>query len=333
MRHEQDEQREDDPKRPKKKRSALDDSIVFGIVALPALLFFLQSDFVSLGLWVFGGVIAITGFRTGFLEQLSLILSIAVLLDIGEPVAKSIEDPINQWIGLTGLANRILGCLLVAVAVTLVITLVSRYMARKFLKEGNRERWNHWLGFISGGLIGLMILAYGVGIFSALAQHQRDNTPQSLFGASGNGSPNSRAGRWIKNNGELIEQSTIGSAFVGPQPLLTVKEWRVVKDCRTIAAFLTQPSAIKSLKKFPAYQEIGQDKSIQTWLTEIKEDEELKEVFRSDRLVSMEQVILLLNHPAIMGLLDEPVFREKVVELFQQLDASKIDAPGPRAMF
>ena len=189
----------------------------------------------------FGGVIAITGFRTGFLEQLSLILSIAVLLDIGEPVAKSIEDPINQWIGLTGLANRILGCLLVAVAVTLVITLVSRYMARKFLKEGNRERWNHWLGFISGGLIGLMILAYGVGIFSALAQHQRDNTPQSLFGASGNGSPNSRAGRWIKNNGELIEQSTIGSAFVWPQTLMTVKEWRVVKDCRTIAAFLTSP--------------------------------------------------------------------------------------------
>ena len=41
MRHEQDEQREDDPKRPKKKGLRLDDSIVFGIVALPALLFFL----------------------------------------------------------------------------------------------------------------------------------------------------------------------------------------------------------------------------------------------------------------------------------------------------
>ncbi|MEC8474315.1 MAG: CvpA family protein [Planctomycetota bacterium] len=333
MRHEQDEQREDDPKSPRKKRSALDDSIVLVIIALPALLFFLQSDLVSLGLWVFGGLIAITGFRTGFLEQFSLILSIAVVSDIGESVAKSIEDPIHQWIGLTGLANRILGCLLVAVTVTLVFAVVSRYMARKFLKKGNRERWNHWLGFISGGLIGLMILAYSVGVFSVLAQHQRDNTPQSLFGASGNRSPNWRAGGWIKDNGELIEQSTIGSAFVGPQPLLTVKDWSVVKDCRTMAAFLTKPSAIKSLKKFPAYQDIVQNKSVKTWLMEIKEDEELKEVFRSDRLVSMEQVILLLNHPAIMGLLDEPVFREKVVELFQQLDASKIDAPGPKAMF
>ena len=111
------------------------------------------------------------------------------------------------------------GCLLVAVAVTFVITLVSVHGSQVSQKE--TENWNHWLGFISGGLIGLMILA-GVGIFSALAQHQRDNTPQSLFGASGNGSQ-IREGRWIKNNGELIEQSTIGSAFVGPQPLLTVR--------------------------------------------------------------------------------------------------------------
>lgn len=311
----------------------LDDLIVFAMLAAPSAFFFLQDDVISLALWIFAALTALTGYRIGLLTHLALIVAFLVLADIGEPIARMIQEPITQATGLTGLANRMIGCTLAVIAVVTVMVLVSRWIARGYLKQGNRFRWNHWLGFAAGSVEGFLILGLLIGMFSTIATYQRENAVQSWAGEGTRADVKARFFAWVEKTGTRIEASRVGNAFVGPRPLVTVKNWGLVRQAGSSFEFLSKPSSIQSLQKFPAYQALTNDDAVNAWLTSLKDDKSVKEMFRSSLPLTGEQIGILLNHPSIMGLLDEPVFREKVRDLFDELDASKIDPPGPKAMF
>ena len=317
----------------KKKRSPLDDFIVMSCISAPSVMFFLQSDMTSLVLWILGATAILFGYRIGLLTHLVLLLSCLLLIGLGESLAIQIKQPIAQVTGLTGLANRFLGCLLVAVVLITSMTWLSSLLAGRFLSLGNRLRWNHWLGFGVGCIEGFLLVALLVGLVTAIAKHQRENTPQSWLSGLRGEDPKSKLLVWIDETGGQIEASKVGEAFVGTRPLITVQDWSVVKKAVTLCEFISRPSAIRSLKKFPAYKKLVSDQSVQQWLTRLKEDPSIKQMFSNNVPLSGTEISLLLNHPDIMGLLDEPTLRENVIELLDQLDASKIDPPGPRPMF
>lgn len=317
----------------KQTRAMLDDLIVFAMIGVPAGYFFLQSETMSLALWLVAGVTALIGYRLGFLIHVVLLVSGLLLFYVGESTAKLFQAFIMEQTGLTGLANRLAGCSIIAIVVPVFFLLVSNRVAQDYLDRGNRHRWNHWLGFSLGSFEGFLVLALVVGGVSTISQYQRDNTAISWFDGIRGKEPEIRALRWIQNTGIRIEESQVGKALVGPRPIVDASQWVVVKRIRTSFEFLSNPSAIKSLKKFPAYQVLVADDDVQSWLTNLKADKAIKEMFSSNSPLRGKQVVFLLNHPSIMGLIDEPVFRKQVMELIDQLDASKIDPPGPKAMF
>ncbi len=317
----------------KQTRAMLDDLIVFAMIGVPAGYFFLQSETMSLALWLVAGVTALIGYRLGFLIHVVLMVSGLLLFYFGESTAKLFQAFIMEQTGLTGLANRLAGCFIIAIVVPVFFLLVSNRVAQDYLDRGNRHRWNHWLGFSLGSFEGFLVLALVVGGVSTISQYQRDNTAISWFDGIRGKEPEVRALRWIQDTGIRIEESQVGKALVGPRPIVDARQWVVVKRIRTSFEFLSNPSAIKSLKKFPAYQVLVADDAVQSWLTNLKADKAIKEMFSSNSPLRGKQVDFLLNHPSIMGLIDEPVFRKQVMELVDQLDASKIDPPGPRAMF
>ena len=316
-----------------KKRPMLDDFIVLSCISAPSVMFFLQSDMTSLVLWLLAAAAMLIGYRIGLLAHLALLSSFFLLISFGESLAIQIKQPISQVTGLTGLANRSLGCILVAVVVITSTTLLCHLFARGFLSSGNRARWNHWLGFGVGCLEGLLLVALLVGLVTAIAKHQRDNTPQSWLSGLRGEDPKSKVLVWIEKTGEQFEASRVGGAFVGARPLISVRDWGIVKKAITVCEFISRPSAIRSLKKFPAYQNLVSDQSVQQWLTRLKEDRAVKNMFSTNVPLSGKDIRLLLNHPSIMGLLDEPALRANVIDLLDQLDASKIDPLGPKPMF
>jgi hypothetical protein len=327
------EETEDLSRRSVPTRTMLDDLIVFAILGAPSVFFFLRDDMTSLTLWLFAGVMALVGYRIGLLMHLAVILSLLVLADVGESIAKMIQEPITQVTGLTGLANRMVGCALAVIVVVTSITLISRWLSRGFLQQGNRHRWNHWLGWLAGSIEGFLILALLIGVFSTIAQYQRENQVQSWVGEVTGGGRKAKFLKWVEGKGTQFEESRVGKVFVGPRPLVTVREWGIVKKTGTVFEFFAKPSSIKSLQKFPAYQELTSDGAVNAWLKTLKDDKPVKEMFRSNLPLTGKQIGILLNHPSIMGLLDETVFRQKVSDLFDELDASKIDPPGPKTMF
>lgn len=319
--------------RPEPTRPMLDDFIVFAVLAAPSAYFFLQDDLISLGMWLLAAVITLIGYRIGLVMHLALIVSLFVLADLGEPTARLIQEPITQGTGLTGLANRIIGFIIAVMFVLTLVLLASRWVTRGFLSKGNRHRWNHWLGFTVGSIEGFVVLALIIGVFSTLATYQRENAVQSWANSETEMNGKTKFLAWVKKTGTDFEESQLGDAFVGPRPLVDVKNWGPVRQVGNSFEFVSKPSSIKSLEKFPAYQRLVSDDSVNDWLKSLRNDKTVKEMFRSSLPLTAKQVWLLLNHPSIMGLLDEPVFRSNVLDLLDELDASKIDPPAPKTMF
>ncbi|MDB4679332.1 CvpA family protein [Rhodopirellula sp.] len=316
-----------------KKRSLLDDLVAFAIVAAPAAFFFVQSDPVSTALWLIAGSIAWMGYQMGFLFHAAMLLEVVALYFIAPSIAETYEQQVTNWTGATGLANRMIATGVIALVLGVGIAFGLQIILNSYLNHGNRRRWNHWFGFLIGGVEGFMVLALLVGLFVTVSQHRKENLAESWFGGGEEQEAERRTLRWIEQTGERFEGSRLGAVLVGPRPLVEVQDWSAIQRTRTLLKFLTRPSGIKTLKQHPAYKDLSSSVEIQTLLKELKDDKAVREMFSSNSPLTAKQVLLLMNHPAILALLEDELFREKVTELIDDLADRDLAPPGPKAMF
>ena len=93
---------------------------------------------------------------------------------------------------------------------------------------------------------------------------------------------------------------------------------------------LMDPSKVNMLFQQPAIKQLKSREDVNNTLAKLNQDPEIQKLLNSPKPASKELAVRLLNHPAVLELLDEPEFRAAAMSAFRDTVMPAAVAPAPR---
>jgi len=288
----------------------------FWCLVLMTGMFGLFAYFVSQQDWVCGIVVLATGFagfggfRAGAVKIVALLAAAAAALYFAPALGLRFETTFSNWVGTSGLTNRFLTIGAMGLLIFLIASLVLTALGRRQL-DGRKRLLaaNHWPGFGIGAVEGLLVMLI---LFGGMITIQRVNAERITQRIP----PTGRA----KFMAEILDitQDQIHASRLGPvierlNPFENIEQLSKVDEVQRGLEVLMNPAQVHALLQQPAIRGLGNRADVKEALAQLKEDPEIKHLLNSDKPANKKLALRLLDHPAVLQLLDQPDFRSEAM--------------------
>ena len=280
----------------------------------PALYFVSDGDLVMAAVCLAAGLAAFGGYRTGAAYIIAMVAAATVAIAFAPSIGLTQEWRLSQWLGTTGLTNRLLSVGLVGLLMTLLILFtVSLLLSRFFARRPRLDALNRWLGFGLGaveGVVAIVLFLGGMLVIEPIELRQR------AFREAGD-VRGQVVSRFILSTSAHTRDSRIGPAIVAFNPFTRIPSLNKVEEIQQSVRVLSEPSQIQRLLEDPAMKQLQQRPEMRRAMSQLQSDPELQDILSSGKPIDRQTVFTLMNHPAILELLDQPGFLEEATKVMR----------------
>lgn len=304
------------PKPPPPRGSKIVWRLVFALALFgPAAFFGLEGDYLAAGVCGLAGVGALWGYRTGAISFLTSFVALAAAFMVAPAVGQSYEYHFSQWFGTTGLMNRIIsigvfGVLLAFVVAGLMMLIsIKVFSTRPFLDSTNR-----WIGLILGAAqvpVGALFFIGGLMIVEpAVQQRVSDpNAPRAKFST-----------KLVLQTTEMARDSRVGPLVEAYNPFLRIPELNNrLEPMHRSMQVLSDPANIRQVMNHPSIRQLQQREDVRRTVEKLASDPEIQEVLGSGKPMDKSMAMVLLKHPAVLELIDQPEFLSQASQVINSM--------------
>lgn len=286
----------------------------------PTLYFALSDDLVTATVCMASGIAAFGGYRTGAGYILAMLGAAAAAIAFAPSIGLSQEWRISQWLGTSGLTNRLLSVSLVGLLIGLVtLFLLSFLIRRVFANRPRLDSLNRWIGFAFGaveGVIAMVLFLGGLMMIEPLElQRSELRDKNDVRGQA--------ISRFILNTTASTRKSRIGPMLVAYNPFTRIPSLNQVEEIQQSVRVLSEPSQIQRLLEHPSIQQLQQRPEVRRVMSELQSDPDVQEILHSGNPMNRQAMMTLMNHPAVLELLDQPGFLEEAAEVVRTTTAGQ----------
>ncbi len=284
------------------------------LIVGPALYFGSQGDYVVAAILAAAGISALAGFRIGAAGILTSVAAIAAAISYAPTIGYQQEWRFTEWFGTTGLLNRFISVGAIGLTITVATSCLAALIAgRLFRNLPSLERANRWLGFWIGAVEGVaaaVLLLGGALILEPIEQER------STLGAS-----QSVAGQQISRSVVSIAQhahsSRIGPYLERYNPFVCFPRLNKIEQVQKSVQILSNPEKIERLLRHPEVQQLQSRPEVRTAVRKVMEDPQIRTALHCGAGMNRSTAMMMLNHPAILELVDQPGFMSVVSKAIQ----------------
>lgn len=280
--------------------------------------FFQRPDYVGVAGTAAIAIACFSGFRLGASRIAASLLGLAAAIAVAPQLGVSQEHRFTEWFGTTGLANRFLSVGVIGLAITLVATLMVVIITNRMMKDRPRlAKSNSWLGFLIGGAeaaIAVLLLLGGILIMEPMEQQRSHlRSPDDVRGQT--------VGKAITTVAMRTRASQLGPVIDRYNPFTRIPQLNKIEKVQQTVGVLSDPGKIDNLIRHPDITRLQERPEMKRAVEQLMSDPEIKEILYSGEALGRDAVITLLNHPAVLELVDQPGFLEEANKIIEQSDA------------
>lgn len=289
--------------------------LLFGVLFFgPAFYFKFDGDVISSVICAVAGLAAFGGYRAGAASILALIVGFAVAITYAPAIGLAQEWRLSQTLGTTGLTNRFLSIAIAGLLIgTFVVCIVTWLLRRVFDRRPQLATLNRWIGFGFGAAEGVVAMVFFLGGMLVIEPIEREVGKHR----DANDVRGQRVSRFVLATTDLTRESQLGPTIAAYNPFVRIPSLNKVEQIQRSVQVLGDPAQIHQLLEHPSIQELQQRPEMRHAMEQLRSDAELNEILQSPRPMSPEAVMTLMNHPAVLDLIDQPGFVEEAMKLIR----------------
>ena len=274
-----------------------------------------QSDWIAAAATLSISFAAFGGFKTGAVKALAFLGAAAATFYAAPFLGIQLENTFSSWFGTTGLKNRFYTILAIGLVVFLLTLIITIKFGNRLLKERPKTTLlNHWLGFLLGATQGLIVVVILLGGMVTIQQVNAERLSERI-------PPTGRAKlltEILDKTSEYTKASHLAPIVERFNPFEHVPQLSNVDEWQRGMEVLMDPSKVNALFDQPAIQQLKTRQDVTETFAKLNEDPEIQKLLNSSKPASKELAIKLLNHPAVLDLLDQPEFRDAAMSAFRE---------------
>lgn len=277
----------------------------------------LAKDYVLAAAWCLVCLCGCSGLRAGATGMIGMFAAMGIAVVYGPSLGVRFEADVTKWIGTTGLANRLISIAIVVIMMTLVIGQVFQWVVllvthkRKMLQGLNR-----YLGGILGcvqGVAGVFLLVGGLFTIETLRNAENKNANQRSSQVQIEPTSVSILERVIQET----HGSKLGTWVKQYNPYEKIPQLNRFHEVKRTVEMLVQPERVQQLLAHPEVVRLKSDPQVQQAIRDLRDDPEISKLLHGGKPLDSSAVMLLMNHPKVLNLLDQPGFLESVKRAIQ----------------
>jgi uncharacterized membrane protein required for colicin V production len=281
-------------------------TLLFG----PAIIFGLGGDYLVAGVCGMAAIGALWGYRTGAVSFLTSLIALAAAFFFAPAIGQSYEYHFSQWFGTTGLMNRVLSVGVFGVLLAFVIAGLMTLISLKVLSSRPLlDATNRWLGLIIGAAqapVAALFFIGGLMIIEPAVQQRVDdpNAPRAKFTT-----------KLVLQTAEMTRESKLGPLVEKYNPFLRVPELNKLEPMHRSVQILSDPAQIQRVLGHPSIRQLQEREDMRRTVEKLASDPKIQEVLASGKRMDKSMAMVLLKHPAVLELLDQPDFVEQASQV------------------
>lgn len=281
----------------------------------PAAYLGYQGDYVLAALLACGGIGAFSGFRVGILSMVTTFAAIGAAIVYAPEFGLQYEYKVAGFLGTTGLMNRCISVLGVGILISMLVWMISSMTLGRIVRSRpGLSRMNRLTGFTLGyaqGVAGIAVLIGGLLVFEPLLR-------KSLADANVPAEDYSLVHRVVFSTVEQTDKSVLGPYLRTYNPMETIPQLNRVQEVHRTAAVLSDPAKINQMMTHPSIVKLQQSRSVQRAVQDLRSDESINQILTSGKPMDRSAAMTLLNHPAVLNLVDQPGFLEEASKAIEE---------------
>ena len=278
-------------------------------------------DYVIAAIPIVVMVSAFSGFRIGLLRLAGTIGAIALAVAYAPTLGVTYEVHFAQWFGTTGLTNRFASIGAVGILISLVITIAFIMITGRFVSKRPRLAWlNSWTGFLfagAEGAVAALLLLGGILMIEPSEQASVDS-----------GIERTAKGKIVSDAVLTIakhtHQSRLGPLIEEYNPFVRIPELNKLDQVQQTVRVLNDPTKMNNLLNHPQVEQLKERPETKRAVRELLEDPQIREILSSKSSMDKSTAMTLLNHPAILNLIDQPGFVDAAMKIISKPAGSSI---------
>lgn len=274
----------------------------------PAAYFGYQGETVLAAILASAGVGAFGGFRVGVLSILTSVAAIAAAIVYAPEIGMQYELQVGSKLGTTGLLNRCISVAAVGIGISMLVWLVMHLTVGRIVRNRpNLVRMNRRCGFVIGFTQGAAAILLLVGGLIVMEPIQRQKLAEANVAAE----DYSVVHKVIFWTVDQTDASVIGPTIRKYNPIEQIPQLNQIQRVQRTAAVLADPAKMNDVIGHPSILELQQQPEVQKAVAELRSDESINDILTSGKPMNRDAAMTLLNHPAVLNLVDQPGFLEQ----------------------
>jgi hypothetical protein len=281
------------------------DLVCLGLFFAVLMWAMLSRDYVLAIAWCLISLCGCSGLRSGATGMVGMLVAMGLAIAYGPTLGVRFEGEVSHWIGMTGVANRLLSISIHILMITLLGAQLIQWVVyfityKKPLLLGLNRYVGGVLGCIQG--VAAVFLLVG-GLFMIESMQQRDSASTSVSFETTSPSLLQRLIRETRS-------SRLGDWVVRYNPYEKIPQLNRFNEVKRTVEMLAQPARVQELLAHPEVTRLKSDPQVQQAIRELRDDPGISQVLQGGKPLDSAAVMMLMNHPKVLNLLDQPGFLE-----------------------
>lgn len=293
--------------------------VTLGLFVAPTIACAYYGDYVLSALFGITGVTALFGGRRGAAKIVSSLFALAVGIACAPKFAPMLEPKFTEQFGTTGLGNRILCLGIVGFGIWLILSWFINLLTNAVIKSVPQlDTANRWFGLLVGAVQGFVAAVLFIGgmliLEPAEAQRAADRDPNDAFGQY--------VSKTVLTVAEQTRASKAGPLFEEYNPFERIPRLQKIKEAQETIEVLQKPHAMDKLIQSPEAHKFLNRPEIRRALSQLETDEDVIAAIQGGKSMDMSTVRMLLKHPVILELFEQPGIMEDATELLHKVSVT-----------
>jgi uncharacterized membrane protein required for colicin V production len=281
--------------------------LLITIFFAPAFFFATGGDYIAATICVMASLGALSGYQTGAAFMFASLAALAAAFTFAPTLGPSYELQFSEFFGTTGLTNRFLSVGAIGVLVLFAIAGgLLLIMSRVLDCRPGLERLNRCLGLGIGAVQGPAAVFFLLGGFLIIESMEQNRPADQRRPIVSN---------LVLKTTELTRQSQLGPTIVAYNPFTRIPQLNKLQQVHRSVQVLRDPAQIQGVLNHPSIRQLQRRPEVREAIEKLAADPAIQELLHSGKKMDRSMAMLLLSHPAVMELVDQPGFLEEASQV------------------
>ena len=279
-----------------------------------AIYFATNGEYVVAMMLVATGIAARMGLHAGAVNIIAFLIAISAAISFAPTLGMMQESRFTLWFGTTGLANRFLCIGIIGLLISMLLFFCLTHLGGRLLRRHPRLlRCNQWFGLVFGAIEGASAVLFFLSALLILEPTERLRANQN----ASRGSRDSTVTTLILTTAEAIQKSRLGPVLSRYNPFERFPQINRVEQIRNGVDLAIDPRRTHAFMEHPSIKALQRRPEVRKAIYQLNQDRDVQQFLNSNQPFNFRIATALLNHPALMELIDEPGFLENATKAIE----------------